>query len=72
MTVSTKSKKQIKKDIEYCVDYLDLNDNQIEIVSELLLENNISLKGVKIPIYKEVYKPVLRDLKNEGIDFIRS
>ena len=29
MTVSIKSKKQIKKDIEYCVDYLDLNDNQI-------------------------------------------
>ena len=29
MTLSTKSKNQIKKDIEYCVDYLDLNDNQI-------------------------------------------
>jgi len=29
MTVSTKSKKQIRKDIEYCVDYLDLDDNQI-------------------------------------------
>ena len=29
MTVSTKSKKQIRKDIEYCVDYLDLSDNQI-------------------------------------------
>ena len=40
--------------------------------SKLLLENKISLKGVKIPIYKEFYKPVLRDLKNEGIDFIRS
>ena len=25
----TKTKKQIKKDIEYCVDYLELNDNQI-------------------------------------------
>ena len=29
MTVSIKSKKQIKKDIEYCVDYLELDDNQI-------------------------------------------
>ena len=29
MTLSTKSKNQIKKDIEYCVDYLDLSDNQI-------------------------------------------
>ena len=26
---TTKTKKQIKKDIEYCVDYLELNDNQI-------------------------------------------
>ena len=29
MTLSTKSKNQIKKDIEYCVDYLDLSDKQI-------------------------------------------
>ena len=29
MTVSTKSKKQIKKDIEYCIDSLDLDDSQI-------------------------------------------
>ena len=29
MTLPTKSKNQIKKDIEYCVDYLDLNDKQI-------------------------------------------
>ena len=29
MTLSTKSKKHIQSDIEYCIDYLDLNDNQI-------------------------------------------
>ena len=29
MTVSIKSKKQIKKDIEYCIDSLDLDDSQI-------------------------------------------
>ena len=26
---TTKSKKQIQNDIEYCIDYLDLSDNQI-------------------------------------------
>ena len=26
---TSKPKSQVKKDIEYCVDYLDLNDNQI-------------------------------------------
>ena len=37
--------------------------------SKLLLENKISLKGVKIPIYREIYKPILKSLSNEGIDF---
>ena len=39
---------------------------------KLLLENQISLKGVKIPIYKEIYKPILKNLSNEGINFITS
>ena len=39
---------------------------------KLLLENRISLKGVKIPIYKEIYKPILKNLSNEGINFITS
>ena len=40
--------------------------------SKLLLENKVSLKGVKIPIYKEIYKPILEALSNEGINFFTS
>ncbi len=36
---------------------------------KLILENKISLKGVRIPIYKEIYKPILKQLDNEGINF---
>ena len=39
---------------------------------KLLLEDKISLKGVKIPIYKDIYKPILQDLSNEGITFFTS
>ncbi|MBF25487.1 MAG: saccharopine dehydrogenase [Flavobacteriales bacterium] len=36
---------------------------------KLILENKISLKGVRIPIYKEIYQPILKELDNEGIRF---
>ena len=39
---------------------------------KLLLENKISLKGVRIPIYKEIYDPILKELYNEGIQFFTS
>ena len=39
---------------------------------KLLLQDKISLKGVKIPIYKEIYKPILKGLSNEGISFFTS
>jgi len=39
---------------------------------KLLLEGKISLKGVRIPIYKEIYKPILQQLEQEGISFIKS
>tara|TARA_B100001250_G_scaffold410521_1_gene437127 strand:+ start:3306 stop:4568 length:1263 start_codon:yes stop_codon:yes gene_type:complete len=39
---------------------------------KLLLENKITLKGVKIPIYQEIYKPILKSLSSEGIDFVTS
>ena len=40
--------------------------------SKLLLENKVSLKGVKIPIYKEIYKPILENLSKEGVNFFTS
>ncbi|MBL31247.1 MAG: saccharopine dehydrogenase [Flavobacteriales bacterium] len=39
---------------------------------KLLLQDKISLKGVKIPIYQEIYKPILKGLSNEGISFFTS
>ena len=40
--------------------------------SKLLLDEKISLKGVHIPIYKEIYKPILAQLAQEGITFVKS
>ena len=39
---------------------------------KLILEDKISLKGVRIPIYKEIYQPILHNLEKEGIEFIKS
>ena len=37
-----------------------------------ILEDKTSLKGVKIPVHKELYSPILKSLENEGISFIDS
>jgi len=39
------------------------------IAAKLILENKISLKGLHIPIIREIYEPVLTELENEGIRF---
>ncbi|TAG11798.1 MAG: saccharopine dehydrogenase [Sphingobacteriia bacterium] len=39
------------------------------IAAILLLENKITLRGLHIPIVKEIYHPVLEILKQEGIKF---
>ena len=39
---------------------------------KLLLEEVINFKGVKIPVYKEIYKPILKDLSKEGVKFFTS
>ena len=39
---------------------------------KLLLQGKVNLKGVRIPIYKEIYKPILEQLSLEGITFIES
>ena len=42
------------------------------IAAELLLTDKINLKGLQIPIQKEIYQPVLRVLEKEGIKFEES
>jgi len=39
---------------------------------KLLLEESITIKGVKIPVHREIYEPILKDLSNEGINFFTS
>ena len=39
------------------------------IVARLMLQNKISLRGVHIPVEEEIYKPVIRELKENGICF---
>jgi len=42
----------------------------VAIATKLILTNKIQLKGVQIPIVKEVYEPILEELDNYGIKFI--
>jgi alpha-aminoadipic semialdehyde synthase len=42
----------------------------VAIATELILNSDISLSGVKIPTDKEIYLPVLERLKEFDIDFI--
>jgi saccharopine dehydrogenase (NADP+, L-glutamate forming) len=42
----------------------------IAIATKLILNGSVQLKGVQIPIHKEIYEPVLKELKDNGIDFI--
>jgi saccharopine dehydrogenase (NADP+, L-glutamate forming) len=39
------------------------------IAAKLILENQIQLKGLHIPILPQIYEPVLAALKAEGIEF---
>ena len=40
------------------------------IAAKLILLNKINLKGLHIPIVKEIYTPVLEELKKHNIYFI--
>ena len=42
----------------------------VAIATKLILNNKIRLKGVKIPTESEIYKSVLKELSENGIDFI--
>jgi saccharopine dehydrogenase-like NADP-dependent oxidoreductase len=41
----------------------------LAIITKLILNNKISLRGVLMPKYKEIYEPVMRELKSYGITF---
>ncbi|MDH5398708.1 MAG: saccharopine dehydrogenase NADP-binding domain-containing protein [Cyclobacteriaceae bacterium] len=40
----------------------------VGIATKLILQGKISVKGVKIPIFEEIYKPVLAELKGLGFE----
>lgn len=39
------------------------------IGARLILEDKISIRGVKLPLYKELYEPILAELEDFGIKF---
>jgi saccharopine dehydrogenase-like NADP-dependent oxidoreductase len=42
----------------------------VAIAAKLILQDRIPLKGVRIPIYREIYEPVMDELEHHGIRFI--
>jgi len=42
----------------------------VAICAKMILQNKVSLKGVHLPIHKEIYVPVLKELEENGIQFI--
>ena len=41
----------------------------VAIAAKLILNNDIQLKGVTLPIQREVYTPILEELEGLGISF---
>ena len=39
------------------------------IAAKLILEGSIQMTGVHIPIHKNIYEPVLKELEEKGIVF---
>jgi saccharopine dehydrogenase-like NADP-dependent oxidoreductase len=44
----------------------------VGILARLLLQGKINRRGVVIPIYPDLYEPVLEELKGFGIDFVEA
>jgi hypothetical protein len=42
------------------------------IATKLILLNKISVTGLQIPVLPEIYEPVLRELREYGIEFVES
>lgn len=41
----------------------------VAISSKLILEGDLGLKGVEIPVHRQIYEPVLSELREYGIEF---
>ena len=41
----------------------------VAIATKLILNNQFNLKGVCLPVYKEIYEPILKELNQLGIFF---
>jgi hypothetical protein len=41
----------------------------VGIAAKMLLNNKINSRGVLLPIYKDIYNPVLKELQEYGIRF---
>jgi len=41
----------------------------VAICTKMILNGTIQLKGVQMPIHKEIYEPVLKELEEYGIVF---
>ena len=41
----------------------------LSIAAQLILKNEITLRGLRVPLMKEIYEPVLEKLKEKGIVF---
>lgn len=39
------------------------------IAAKLILEDTLKIRGVRIPIHKEIYEPVLKELEDNGVVF---
>ena len=42
----------------------------VAICAKMMLNDQINLKGVHLPIHKEIYLPVLKELEAYGIKFV--
>jgi len=42
----------------------------VAICAKMILNNEISLKGVQVPVIKEIYQPILKELEDYGITFV--
>ena len=42
----------------------------VAICAKMILSQEINLKGVQLPVVKEIYDPILKELEKYGISFV--
>ena len=42
----------------------------VAICAKMMLNNEIKLKGIHLPIHKDIYLPILKELETYGIKFL--